>query len=55
MFVVITKMDLAPPNVYNDTLASLSKILKGSFCKLKPIFVKDASNLDKLAELMPMR
>jgi len=55
MFVVITKLDLAPANVYNDTLATLSKILKGSFCNLKPLVVKDASNLDKLAEMMPTR
>ena len=55
MFVVITKMDLAPVNVYNDTIATLSKILKGSFCNLKPLVVKDAINLDKLAEMMPTR
>jgi elongation factor 1-alpha len=55
MFVVITKLDLAPANVYNDTLATLSKILKGSFCNLKPLVIKDATNLDKLAEMMPTR
>jgi GTPase len=46
MFVVVTKTDLAPPNVFQDTLATLSKILKGSFCNLKPIQVKDDKNLD---------
>ena len=46
MFVVITKIDLAPPEIYNQTVANLSKLLKGSFCKLKPIVVKDEKNLD---------
>lgn len=46
MFVVITKIDLAPPEIYNQTVANLSKILKGSFCNLKPIVVKDEKNLD---------
>jgi GTPase len=55
MFVVVTKTDLAPPNVFQDTLATLSKILKGSFCNLKPIQVKDDKNLDQLAEMMPTR
>ena len=46
MFVVVTKIDLAPPEIYNQTVANLSKILKGSFCNLKPIVVKDEKNLD---------
>lgn len=55
MFVVVSKLDLAPQNVYNETLASLSKILKGSFCNLKPIIIKDTNNLDRIADMMPTR
>jgi GTPase len=55
MFVVVTKIDLAPPEIYNQTVANLSKILKGSFCNLKPIVVKDEKNLDQIAEMMPTR
>lgn len=53
MFVVVTKLDLAPETIYQDTLNTLSKILRGSACNLKPIIVKDAQGLDKLAESMP--
>jgi elongation factor 1-alpha len=55
MFVVVTKIDLAPPEVYNTTITNLSKILKGSFCNLKPMIVKDEKNLDQIAEMMPTR
>ena len=54
MFVVVTKIDLAPPEIYNQTVANLSKILKG-LCNLKPIVVKDEKNLDQIAEMMPAR
>ncbi|CDW91120.1 gtp-binding protein 1-like [Stylonychia lemnae] len=53
MFVVVTKLDLAPETVYLDTVNTLSKILKGSACNLKPILVKDSDDLDKIAEFMP--
>ena len=55
MFVVVTKLDLAPPEVYNQTVANLSKILKGSFCNLKPLIVKDDKNLEQIAQMMPTR
>lgn len=32
MFVVVTKIDLAPDTVYQDTMNTLNKILKGSAC-----------------------
>jgi len=54
MFVVVTKIDLAPPEVYNATIANLSKILKG-LCNLKPIVVNDQKNIDQIAEMMPTR
>jgi GTPase len=49
MFVVITKIDLAPENVYTDTINTMNKILKGSACNLRPIVVKDSKNLELLA------
>lgn len=55
MFVVVTKIDLAPDTVYSDTINTLTKILKGSFCNLKPILVKDAKNLDKISESLPSK
>lgn len=53
MFVVVTKLDLAPENIYQDTINTLCKILKGSACNLKSILVNDADDLDKIAEFMP--
>jgi GTPase len=50
MFVVITKIDLAPENIYNDTLNTINKILRGSACNLKPLLIKDSKNLDKIAD-----
>lgn len=55
MFIVVTKIDLAPATVYAETIATLNKILKGAFCNLKPVVVKDAKNLDKIAEMIPSR
>jgi GTPase len=55
MFIVVTKIDLAPATVYAETIATLNKILKGAFCNLKPVVVKDAKNLDKIAEIIPSR
>ena len=42
MFVVVTKLDLAPETIYQDTLNTLSKILRGTACNLKPLIIKDA-------------
>lgn len=42
MFVVVTKVDLAPEDIYQDTVNTLSKILRGSACNLRPLLVKDA-------------
>lgn len=46
MFVVVTKIDLAPENIYKDTINTIFKILKGSACNLKPILVQDEKDLD---------
>jgi GTPase len=55
MFVVVTKIDLSPENIYNDTLNTISKILKGTACNLKPIIVKQDVNVQKLADTLPNR
>lgn len=41
MFVVVTKIDLAPESVYTETVSTLFKILKGSACNMKPLLVND--------------
>lgn len=55
MFVVVTKIDLAPQEVYNQTINTLFKILKGSACNMKPILVKDLNGMDKIVETMPTK
>lgn len=55
MFIVVTKLDLAPDQVYQDTLNTISKILRGSACNMRPMIVKDDKNIDKLCEQLPNR
>lgn len=55
MFVVITKIDLSPENVYTDTINTISKILRGTACNLKPIIIKDDANIEKLADSLQSR
>ena len=33
VFVVVTKIDMCPPNVYQDTLKILQKVLKSPGCR----------------------
>ncbi len=53
LFVVVTKLDLAPEQVYLDTVNTLAKILKGTACNLKPLVITDEAMISKVAELMP--
>lgn len=55
LFVVVTKVDLAPANVYEATMDKLNKILKGSFCNMKPFHVTSAEELPDLADKMFQR
>ena len=41
MFVVVTKIDISPDNIYQDTINTLTKIMKGSACNLRAMVVKD--------------
>ena len=51
IFIVITKIDLAPADILNKTLDTLQKIVKGSACNyMKPILVKDLKDIDMIAK-----
>jgi len=52
LFIVVTKVDLAPEQVYQQTMEKLMKILKGSFCNMLPFNVTSAEELTDLAEKM---
>lgn len=39
VFVVVTKIDMCPPNVLQDTLKLLQRILKSPGCRKIPILV----------------
>jgi len=55
LFLVVTKIDLAPENVYIQTMEKLHKILKGSFCNMLPFNVTNAEELPELADKMRER
>lgn len=55
LFIVVTKIDLAPENIYIQTMEKLHKILKGAFCNMLPFNVTSASELPELAEKMRER
>jgi GTPase len=55
MFVVVSKIDLAPAEVYNQTITTLQRILKGSACNMTPLMMKDLKDVDKIVETMPSR
>lgn len=40
VFVVVTKIDMCPPNVLQDNLKLLFKILKSQGCRKVPVMVK---------------
>ena len=40
VFVVVTKIDMCPPNVLQETLKLLVKILKSQGCRKVPVMVK---------------
>ena len=53
LFIVITKIDIAPKNVYEDTVNKLIKIMRSPNVQKTPILVKDGDEIkgfaDKLA------
>jgi len=49
VFVVFTKIDIAPQTVLNDNLKALAKIMKENCGKI-PVLMKDNSDVDRIAE-----
>lgn len=45
VFVVVTKIDMCPPNVLQDNLKLLFKILKSQGCRKVPVMVKNADEV----------
>merc|ERR1719510_1217207 len=45
VFVVVTKIDMCPPNVLQDTLKLLVKILRSAGCRKFPVLVKLADDV----------
>jgi len=55
LFVVVTKIDIAPKNVYEETLATLQKILASPQAGKNPILLsgKEDEDVSVLAKAMP--
>lgn len=49
IFIVITKIDIAPPNVYEETKDTLIKILKSPGCQRLPVVVKPEDDVGVFA------
>ena len=45
VFVVVTKIDMCPPNVLQETLKLLVKILKSPGCRKVPVMVKTGDDV----------
>ncbi|KAG7177355.1 GTP-binding protein 1-like, partial [Homarus americanus] len=45
VFVIVTKIDMCPPNVLQDTLKLLHKILKSAGCRKVPLLVRNAEDV----------
>lgn len=53
IFIVITKIDIAPPTVYEETRNTLVKILKSSGCQRLPVLVKgEDDDVSKYAQTL---
>ena len=45
VFVVVTKIDMCPPNVLQENLRLLNRILKSPGCRKVPVTVKTAEDV----------
>ena len=54
-FIVVTKIDLAPDEVYRDELGKIKKICESPQMKKLPNFIKEDSDVSMLAQSMPDR
>ena len=50
IFIVITKIDISPPDVYEKTKETLVKILKSPGCQRMPVVVRPDDDVQKFAE-----
>ena len=50
LFIVITKIDIAPKNVYEETLNTLQRIMKHPNVNKTPIFVQENDKVKDLAD-----
>jgi GTPase len=50
VLVVVTKIDMCPPNILDMTIRQLTKILKSSGCRKIPIFVKELDDVITTAQ-----
>lgn len=50
IFFVVTKVDIAPQNVYDETIATLLKILKSPQAAKTPVLVGDNDDVTVLAK-----
>mmetsp|Transcript_32217 Transcript_32217/g.60683 ORF Transcript_32217/g.60683 Transcript_32217/m.60683 type:complete len:510 (+) Transcript_32217:53-1582(+) len=48
-FIVVTKIDIAPQNVFDENLAQLHKIVKSNAVKRQPLVVKEDDQLEQAA------
>lgn len=49
-FIVITKIDMCPENVFKDTLDTLVKILKSNYVNRVPFIFNEKDNMEKIAQ-----
>lgn len=45
LFFVVTKIDIAPEDIYEKTKTTLCKILKSKSCNKKPVFVDEKEDM----------
>lgn len=45
VFVVITKIDMCPPNILQDNLKLLCKVLKSQGCRKVPVMVRTSDDV----------
>lgn len=45
VFVVITKIDMCPPNILQETLKVLQKVLKSPGCRKIPYIVENSDDM----------
>ncbi|TIB70459.1 GTP-binding protein 1 [Wallemia mellicola] len=49
VFICVTKIDMAPPNVLEQTLKQLTKILKSPGCRKTPVFIRSKEEAAELS------